>query len=149
MPTKRLRSRSLDLLVGSVYTDLNELLLQKTIQLDQGTHFVFPNTVQEVQPCQENELNKSSSTVSSSPSSPTFDEEPEEDPDEKKVLLTSSCSPTLTNFTDTALNSPQSPFAVSPTPSNTQKDLNEEMVSKSDCGSVFYRFLLYIILYLL
>ncbi|KAF4090352.1 hypothetical protein AMELA_G00050820 [Ameiurus melas] len=101
-PSKKQRSRSLDLRVESVSPDFSEILQLKNTALCQRKDCSSPKsqTVQLIQQRQGSEQDVTPSTVSSPPT-PSTDGQQEENPVEEDVLSSTSLSQTQTKFTTT------------------------------------------------
>ncbi|XP_017579550.1 FERM and PDZ domain-containing protein 2 isoform X2 [Pygocentrus nattereri] len=134
--TKEQRSRSLDLRVGSISPDFNDLLQQKAMALSQRTDWALdkPQAVHMTLQGQDSEQDKTPSTPSSPPSPPSPD--PEESLAVQEKVLITTCpllSPALIAMTTT------DPAPDTPKDSTTlqvsQPELKEEVPSKTSQSS--------------
>ncbi|MCJ8730583.1 hypothetical protein PDJAM_G00186240 [Pangasius djambal] len=137
LPSKKQRSRSLDLRVESVCPDFSEMLQQKTTALCQRKDCTSPkpHTVQLIQQRQGSEQDETPSTLSSPPSPPSIEGQQEENPDEENVLSSISCCQTTTTLTTTTPNPVQPPLTPSPACLNPEPEGEEDMSSKSNHNS--------------
>ncbi|KAI4877633.1 hypothetical protein NFI96_022984 [Prochilodus magdalenae] len=138
--TKEQRSRSLDLRVGSISPDFNDLLQQKAMALSQRTEWPLdkPQTAQVTQQGQDSEQDKTPSTPSSPPSPPSPAGESERNlAIEEEVFITTAPPSTPGMVTTTNINPAPDTSMDSSSPQISQPELKEEVPSKINQNSAY------------